>query len=158
MNSKVVITADENGNIISVSPNNPEYGSIRVESVVNQINNQGWLKPVKRTAFIKGLIKDLHDANFKSGQVLPGRIIVKESFAPFNPINPEKNLKIAGETGIVCRVDDQPIYRQTFYTEDSNAQDELITHNNGEEIREVQAATRTMSWLNKADIEALAAL
>lgn len=158
MSSKAIITADQDGNIISVSPNNPEYGSIRVESVVNQINNQGWLKPVKRTAFIKGLVKDLHAANFKAGQVLPGRIVVKESFFPFNPINPEKGLKIAGETGIVCRVDDQPIYRQTFYTEDANAQDELITHNNGDEIREVQAATRTMTFLNKADIEMLAKL
>lgn len=147
MNNKVTVTADQNGNIVGVSPNNPEFGFVRVEQHTSQINTQGWLKLVKRSALIKGSVKDLVAANFKVGQQLPGKIVVKESFAPFNPINPEKDLKIAGDTGIICRVDDQPIYRQSFYTADENANDEIIMHTNAEEIREVQAATRNLYQL-----------
>ena len=149
MTTKVRVTADVNGNIIGVSQNNPEYGYVRVEQTVSQINPQGWLRNVKRSALIKGLVKDLVDAGFNEGQELPGRIVVVESLVPFNQENPDRDLKVAGSTGIVCRVDDQPIYRQSFYTSNDNAQDELIMHTNTTEIREVQAASRTLVSLNQ---------
>jgi hypothetical protein len=46
------------------------------------------------------------------------------------------DLKYAGKTGVVCRFFDEPIYRQSFYTENVNEQDELIQHTNTDEIRE----------------------
>jgi hypothetical protein len=155
---KVTIAADQHGNIIGVSPNNPEYGYVRVQQVANSINTQGWLRRSKRSALIKGKVQDLLEANFTDGQELPGKIVVIESHTPFNPENPERDLKIAGDTGIVCRVDDQPIYRQTFYTPNENSQDELITHTNSEEIRDVQAASKALSVLNKRELSALAEL
>lgn len=145
--SKVVVTADASGNVIGVSKNNPEYGYVRVEQTVNQFNDRGWLRVVKRSALIKGQIKDLVDAGFAAGKQLPGKIVVVESFRPFNPENPDRDLKIAGDTGVICRVDDEPIYRQTFYTLNENAVDELIMHNNTEEIREVQLAQKTVKEL-----------
>jgi len=151
MTSKVTVKADEHGNVIVVSQNNPEYGSIRVEQSSHQINSKGWLKLTKRSAFIKGLVTDLVAADFKAGQQITGKIVVKESFTPFNPTNPERDLKIAGDTGIICRVDDQPIYRQSFFTSDNNATDELITHTNTEEIREVQAITRSLYDLQELE-------
>lgn len=151
MTTKVRVTADQNGNIIGVSPNNPEYGYIRVEQGCTVINPLGWLKNTKRSALIKGTVKDLLDANFTEGQELPGRIIVVESHNPFNPENPDRDLKIAGDTGVICRVDDQPIYRQTFYTSNESAQDELIMHTNTQEIREVQAATRVLNKISRKD-------
>lgn len=151
MTSKVTVKADEHGNVIVVSQNNPEYGSIRVEQSSHQINSKGWLKLTKRSAFIKGLVTDLVAADFKTGQQITGKIVVKESFTPFNPTNPERDLKIAGDTGIICRVDDQPIYRQSFFTSDNNATDELITHTNTEEIREVQAITRSLYDLQELE-------
>lgn len=157
-NEKVKVIADKYGSIISVSPNNPEYGYIRVEQVANVINSEGWLRKTRRTALIKGTIKDLEDAKFEKGQELPGKIVVIESFKPFYAQNPDRDLKIAGDSGVVCRVDDQPIYRQTFYTPDENAKDELIMHNNGDEIREVNAATRALSILSPREEEALADL
>lgn len=147
--SKVVVTADKSGNIIGVSENNPEYGYVRVEQSGSFINDQGWLRVSKRSALIKGLVKDLVETGFTEGQELDGKIVVVESLTPFNPENPDRDLKIAGETGVVCRIDDQPIYRQTFYTTNVNNQDQLIMHNNSEEIREVQAAQRTISILDK---------
>ena len=145
--SKVRVTADINGNVIGVSQNNPEYGYVRVEQSVTQISEAGWLKPVKRSALIKGRVEDLAQAGFVEGHELSGKIVVKESLTPFNPENPDKDLKIAGQTGVVCRIDDQPIYRQTFFTSNQEAFDELITHDNTTEIREVQLAQKEISSL-----------
>ena len=145
--SKVVVTADINGNVIGVSKNNPEYGYVRVEQTAIQINEQGWLRNVKRSALIKGLVKDLVEAGFRAGKEMPGKIVINESLNPFNPENPDRDLKIAGDTGVVCRIDDQPIYRQAFYTTNVDAQDQLIMHTNTEEIREVQSAQRAVSAL-----------
>jgi len=146
--SKVVVTADKNGNVVGVSEKSPEYGYVRVEQSGSFINDQGWLRISRRSALIKGLVKDLVETGFNEGQELNGKIIVIESLVPFNPENPDRDLKIAGETGVVCRIDDQPIYRQSFYTTNENLQDQLIMHTNSEEIREVQAAQRAISKLS----------
>lgn len=153
--SKVRVTADINGNVIGVSQNNPEYGYVRVEQSVTQISEAGWLKPVKRSALIKGKVDDLAQAGFVDGFELSGKIIVKESLTPFNPENPDKDLKIAGQTGVVCRIDDQPIYRQTFFTSNQEAYDELITHDNTLEIREVQLAQKEISSLKNSALNQL---
>lgn len=140
--SKVRVTADINGNVIGVSQNNPEYGYVRVEQSVTQINETGWLKPVRRSALIKGKVEDLAQAGFVEGHELSGKIIVKESLTPFNTDNPDRDLKIAGSTGVVCRIDDQPIYRQTFFTSNQEAYDDLMIHDNADEIRDVQMAQK----------------
>jgi hypothetical protein len=147
MSNKVTVAADKNGNVIGVSANNPDYGYFRVEQSTTQINEQGWLRNVKRSALIKGKVEDLMNTNYKEGTEIPGKIVVRESLEPFNPINPDRDLKIAGDTGVICRIDDQPIYRQTFFTSNLNAYDELITHNNSEEIREVQTAQKAITSL-----------
>lgn len=145
--SKVTVTADQDGNVIGVSENNPEYGYIRVEHLTTQINEEGWLKNVKRSALIKGKVEDLMSCNYEEGSEITGKIVVRESLTPFNPKNPDKDLKIAGITGIICRIGDQPIYRQTFFTTNLLAQDEFIMHDNGDEIRDVKGAQREMSSL-----------
>jgi hypothetical protein len=142
--NKVTVAADKNGNVIGVSQNNPEYGYVRVEQVAIQISHDGWLKNAKRSALIKGKVEDLTQAGFKQDMTLPGKIVVVESLVPFNPENPDRDLKIAGDTGVICRVNDQPIYRQSFYTTNENAYDELLGHTNAEEIKEVQTAIKNL--------------
>ncbi len=144
MNSKVTVAADLQGNVIGISKNNPEYGYVRVEQNVVSFNNEGWMRSSTRSALIKGKVEDLVAFGFKENQTLLGKIVVKESLTPFNTENPDRDLKLAGDTGVVCRLDDQPIYRQSFYTQDENAIDELISHTNKEEIRETQAATKQL--------------
>jgi hypothetical protein len=144
---KVVVSADQNGNVIGVSENNPEYGYVRVEQTGSFINDQGWLRISRRSALIKGLVKDLVETGFSAGQEIAGKIVVIESLTPFNSENPERDLKIAGDTGVICRYDDQPIYRQSFYTSNMNANDQFIVHTNSQEIKEVQAAQRSISAL-----------
>lgn len=154
MDTKVTITADKDGNIIGISQKNPEYGYVRVEQVIPVIDNNGWFRLSKRSALIKGKVSELVDAGFKADMELPGKIIIRESLVPFNPDMPERDLKIAGDSGVICRVDDQPIYRQSFYTTNVNLQDELIQHTNTEEIKEVLAALREMSKLTVRRSEA----
>lgn len=141
---QVKVTADKNGNVIRVSEKNPEYGHIRVEQEVFQINNRGWLASKMRTALIHGNVKELQKTGYREGTLIPGKIVIVESMQPFNSEDPDKDLKIAGTTGIICRLDDQPIYRQTFYTPNQNAFDELISHTNGEEIKDVLNAQKLM--------------
>lgn len=151
MDNKVRVVSDDNGNVINVSEKSPEYGYVRVEQNASTISTNGWLRLTKRSSLIKGKVEDLVKAGFKDGSALPGKLVVVESFEPFDTNNPERDLKFAGVTGVVCRVDDQPIYRQTVYTTNPDAQDQLIMHNNAEEIREVQAASRAMSSLLATD-------
>jgi hypothetical protein len=134
MNKEVVkVIGDENNSAVHTSTN-PEYGYIRVQQATTTFNN-GWMRPEIRTALIHGKLEDLMNAEFKPGMELPGKIVVKEGLVPFTS-NAQKELKVAGETGVVCRVDDQPIYRTSYYTSNPNEQDVLIQHTNGEEIRE----------------------
>ena len=153
MYSKVVVKADENGNVIGVFKNNPEYGYVRVEQVAPVISDTGWLKTAKRSSFIKGKIEDLQKLSYKANQEIPGKIVVVESLIPFNMENADRDLKVAGDTGVICRYDDQPIYRRSFYTTNTKIEDEVIHHTNADEIREVQAAQRelTSSIVKKRD-------
>ena len=79
------------------------------------------------------------------GQDLPGNILIKESLEPFNSKNPERDLKVAGDTGIVCRFEGNPIYRKTYYSVSSNAQDVFIQHDNVAELRAAYGASKTNS-------------
>jgi hypothetical protein len=139
MNSmaNVIVTTDSNGNFIGVSKNNPEYGYVRVEQSVVTINDKGWLRLSKRSALIKGKVEDLKNSGIQANSVLPGKIIIKESHEPFNVENPDRDLKIAGVSGVICRVGDMPIYRQSFYTENLTEGDVLIMHSNTDEIKEI---------------------
>jgi len=145
--NKVTVAANKDGNIIGISENSPEFGYIRVEQNAPVINERGWLRFSKRSSLIKGKVEDLLQCNYKAGQEIQGRIVVVESLTPFNTENPDRDLKLAGDTGVVCRIDDQPIYRQSFFTTNVDAVDELITHDNADEIREVQEAQKAMSGL-----------
>ena len=143
MNTKVLVTADALGAVIGISQNNPEYGYVRVQQTIPTIDHNGWVRVQVRSALLKGKLDDLQVINYRKDQELPGKIIIRESLMPFNPQNPDRDLKIAGDSGVICRVDDQPIYRQSFYTTDANATDELIMHTNADEIREVQAIQKS---------------
>lgn len=135
-NSKVKIVADPiTGSVIHLSTNNPEYGYIKLEQVKTVIDDNGFLKKQIMSALIHGPVGILKEMNYKADQELEGRIVVQESLTPWNKKNPENDLKIAGKTGIVCRIENQPIYRRTIYTEKENVVDTFIAHDNGQELR-----------------------
>ena len=140
MNSKVIVTADPTTNsVINVSKNKPEWGYIRVEQVRTMIDDNGFLKRKSVSAIVPALLEDLQASGFFAGQQLDGKIIVEESLEPFNEKTPERDLKIAGETGIVCTLGGLPIYRRTKFSFDGNVSDTLIKHDNVDQLRAAYA-------------------
>ena len=152
--SKVRVTADVNGNVVTISEKNPEFAHIRVEQESFMYDENGWLRAKVLSALIHAETETLLKMGYSADQELPGNIIVKESLTPFQTNDPDRDLKYAGKTGVICRVDDQPIYRKTFYTENKESNHELIQHTNSDEIRAALAvqpstASAFMSALNK---------
>lgn len=141
MNSKVKVTADEAGNVVIVSKNNPEWAHIRVEQSRIVIDDNGFARKRVISALVHGTVEDLKSFGWAKGVDLPGRIVFKESLEPFNTAQPERDYKIAGKTGIVCCQDAQPIYRKTFYTLNTSAEDISVAHNNIEDIRAAYATS-----------------
>jgi hypothetical protein len=137
---KVAVTAGPSGQAIVTSKDSPEFGYVRVAQDRNIVDERGWLRNKTIAALILGSVLDLKKAGYQNGQELEGKIVIKESLTPFNKKNPEKDLKVAGKTGITCMVGESPIYRKAFYSMDANAQDVLVEHTNVEAIRAKYAA------------------
>lgn len=135
MDSKILVTADKAGCVIVKSASNHEYGHIRVEQTRMVIEEGGFARRKKLSALIPGTIVDLKGFGWSAGQEVEGKIIIKESLSPFNKKDPERDFKVAGQSGIVCSIDGAPIYRKHFFTMNMKAVDELLQHDNGEEIK-----------------------
>ena len=116
--TQVNVSADELGNVIRQSNNNSEYGFIRLTQKRVTFGGSSWVKSSDLSTILHGKLDDLQDLGLKATDSLTGKIIIKESIVPFNNNDADRDLKIAGETGIVCSVDGQPIY---------NDNNELIT-------------------------------
>tara|TARA_R110001599_G_scaffold65178_7_gene183674 strand:- start:2623 stop:3216 length:594 start_codon:yes stop_codon:yes gene_type:complete len=138
MQNKVQIIADELGNVIRVSQNNQEYGYVRLSDNSFQINN-GFMQKKEVTTLLHGKVEDLREMGIQNMKELQGKIVVKEQLEPFSSTNSDRDLKIAGKTGIICCVDGQPIYRKTMFTADITAEDIMLDHTNGSDIREANA-------------------
>lgn len=135
MKSKVKVTGDELGNVITQSVNNPEYGYVRVEQIKTTIDDNNFLRRKSVSALIQGNLVDLQAEGYFAGQELPGKIVVVESINPFNSKNPARDIKHAGNTGIICTIEGLPIYRKTVYSLSTNAEDIFIKHDNVEQIK-----------------------
>lgn len=140
--NKVKVVADEFGNVIRVSQNNPEYGFVRVEQDAIEVSN-GWVRRKVRSSIIPGLVSDLKAIGWEANQELSGKITVKESLDPIMESNPDFGVKRAGQDGPVCLFEDQAIYRRTYYTLDTEDQDVFIQHTNVDEIRESNSSRGT---------------
>jgi len=147
MQSKVQIVPDDLGNVIRVSKNNSEYAHVRIIQEKVGFTANGWVKKTTLSTLIHGTAADLEEIGIAKKKTLPGKIVVKESLNPFSTNNPDRDLKIAGETGVICVSEDQPIYRKTFYVLNDKDEDVLIPHTNKEEIVEAQSGTKGLENL-----------
>jgi len=152
---KVTIVQDDLGNVIRVSKNNPEYGHVRVTQDRVGFSATGWVKKQSKSTLIHGTVEDLKATGIQDAKELPGCIYTREQLEPFNAEDPDRDLKIAGATGIICAKDGEPIYRRSFYDATGTQQDELVAHNNGDAIREANAdSDNTDSMVDpKSDVE-----
>ena len=124
------------GNVIRQSSSNSEYGYVRLRQKRVTFGVNGWVKSSNVSTLIHGKLEDLQEMGFKANESLSGKIIIRESLEPFSKNDPERDYKYAGDTGIICCVDGQPIYRKTFFVPNVDAEDVLIAHTNGDAIRE----------------------
>lgn len=150
MQNKVQIVPDDFGNVIRVSQNNSEFGHVRLQQERVTFGNTGWVNRKTVSTLLHGKVEDLREMGIQNMKELPGKIVIRESLEPFNSTDPDRDLKIAGDTGIICCQDGQPIYRKTMYTADANAEDVLVAHNNGDAIREANSNSSTATKLKAA--------
>jgi len=138
--SKVKVTAHPEGYVVVRGANNPKWGYIRVEQIRMNIDDKtGIAKREKVSALIPGLVTDLKGFGFADGQEISGKIRIVEQLIPFNKKDPDKDLKVAGNSGVVCCVGDEPIYRKHFYTQNEALADVKIHHDNDDEIKAARA-------------------
>jgi hypothetical protein len=152
MQNKVQIIPDDLGSVIRVSQNNSEFGHVRLQQERVTFGNTGWVNRKTVSTLLHGKVEDLREMGIQNMKELPGKIVIRESLEPFNSTDPDRDLKIAGDTGIICCQDGQPIYRKTMYTADVNAEDVLVAHNNGEAIREANGNSSTATKLKAATV------
>lgn len=134
-NSKVQIIADEMGNKIRVSKNNPEYAHVRIVQEKTWIAPSGWVRKREMSTLLHGTVDDLKDVGISKMKYLPGQIVIKEQCEPFNEDNPDRDLKMAGDTGVICCRHGEPIYRKCFYDATCTDTDELVNHTNSSDIK-----------------------
>jgi hypothetical protein len=134
MNSKVVVTANEKGEVV-IPTENPSIGYSRVSQTVRTVDENGWLRPEKRSALVKGPIGELRAMGLYAGSELSGNIVVRESLTPFNKKDPKKDLKRAGDGGPICTFQGMPVYRTCIWDPTGTKQDEFVSHDNVDEIR-----------------------
>ena len=118
------------------------------------------MKRSTRSTLIHGTVEDLEATGLASKKELAGQIVIREQFEPFNEKNPDRDLKIAGDTGIVLIGTnpetgemDAPIYRKTFYSMDSDEQDTLVTHTNSNAIREANGLEPKKATISKDELD-----
>jgi len=141
MQTKVNIIADDMGNVIRQSSTNSEFGHVRLQQERVTFGNTNWVKRSVLSTLLHGKLSDLQSLGLTDKTTLPGKIVIKESLEPFNTTDAERDYKYAGETGIICCQDGQPIYRKTFYVTDTAAEDILVAHTNGQDIREANGGS-----------------
>lgn len=147
MNPFVIVSSDEDENVIVPTKNDNGYIRLTQERMI--INKKGWINVKPVSTLVQGEITMLEKLDWKANQQLRGQIVIKESLEPFNSANPERDYKIAGETGVVCCIDGQPIYRKTFYDLSGQDNDILLEHTNQEEIK--RAADKLQTIANELD-------
>jgi hypothetical protein len=146
MNSKVKVVANATtGAIINVSENNPDYAYIRLEQTKAIVDDNGFLKNRTVSALLQGDTQELTNLGWFVGQDLPGKICIKESLEPFNSKNPDRDLKVAGETGIICTVEGSPIYRKTVWDPTGSKAETFVQHDNVEELRAAYEASKVQN-------------
>jgi len=107
-------------------------------------NGSDELKVLKTNMFnddakLQGIVELL---DLKIGDQYPDRVlVVEESLTPFSQANPNRDIKVAGSTGVPCLLDDQPIYRRVKLAP-VGTNSVFIAHNNIDAIRKAMTASR----------------
>jgi hypothetical protein len=138
--------------MISVNPNKPEYGSIRLATTTYDTTG-GFLNKVRRVHFQSGKVEDLMSfadtLNLKVGanysEAIPSRIIVEEQNVPFYE---GQGAKINPSTGEIVSVNGGQVYRQTRLVNTSSSDQDIL-------LKEGVATKAVASELTATDLPEL---
>lgn len=109
---KVIVMGNGHGGCIEADVDEPEEYSIIVR--------QG-----DRFAMLIGDINLMMETGLQAGdEIKNGRIVVKESFEPVDPDNPEYMIK--RKNGLICRKDGKVIYSHSYFTYNRQDFDQII--------------------------------
>ena len=147
MDGKVIVTAIGK-DVVVVSRNNPAYGHIRVKQRRLIVSSSGHGKLKEYTSLMSGTVKDLRQLGWVKDQEIEGKIIIKEQTFPFNNNKPEKDIKLAGEGSVPCKLQGKIIYRKLVYCQDPEAKDVFVIHDNMDEIKKAYANRKKRQTLN----------
>ena len=139
--NKVQIVPDELGNVVRQSSKNSEYGFVRLTQSKVGYSATGWVKSSNLSTLLHGKMEDFKSLGIEKKKNMPGNIVVKESTQPFSQTDPDRDLKYAGDTGVICCSHGEPIYRKCIFDATGLQEDELIPHTNGDAIREANGQT-----------------
>ena len=153
-NQSCQVSPDEQGNAIRVSKNNSDYGHVRLTQDRVIFNANGWVNKKTLTTLIHGTVEDLQSMNFSTDAPLNGKIVVREQLEAFNEKDGDRDLKMAGNTGIVCCAHGEPIYRKTFYDASGTMEDTYVAHTNGDAIREANAGDNELEQITEQEVKA----
>jgi hypothetical protein len=123
MNTVTVVAHPTTGAIITPSTNNPEWGTVRVDSQSVEFNN-GIMNTRNRTAFIRGEIKNLKQMFTRAGQVLQGKIIKETSFQPFYA---GQKAVVNPQTGEMVMKNGSEFYQNYVFTTNLSETDREVT-------------------------------
>jgi hypothetical protein len=148
--SEVYVAGDSMGNVITVSNNNPEYGWITLKQDFTEVSN-GWINNKIRSTIIMSTVDTLEKLNLAEGEIMEGRIVIREQTEPFS--TPDRDVKRAGAEGpVLVDANGNTIYRRTFFVSQSaindnpaEGEDVLIPYANVEEVKAFNASQRNLT-------------
>ena len=139
--NKVEIVPNDQGAKIRVSANNPEYAHVLLVQNKTWIAPSGWVRQRRMSTLLNGKTELIQELGLNKKKYLPGQIVIKEQLEPFScSSDGDRDIKYAGDTGVICCKDGEIIYRKCFYDASSTDTDVLVQHTNGDAIREANAA------------------
>lgn len=137
MKTKVIVKAHpETNQVLTANANKADWSTVRLEQSTPVMRGR-ILNVDKRVAFVTGPTELFKQLNLTADTEYPvsGKLVVKEALEPFYE---GQQPKVASGTTVVCRKDDQPIYREVQFTQDMSEADVFIAHTNSVEIKEAQ--------------------
>lgn len=152
----VKIAPSESGQLITAT-SNPDYGYMRVVEKKTSVQGR-WSRTEERSALVLGTIDSLVDIvkSARNGE-MPGRIVYQDYLQSQMPDHVRKDLvgkrdeeealessfRRAGADGPYLTIGGERIVRYKFYDESGSTSDIILQHDNGDAIREHQAAQAT---------------
>jgi len=147
MKNQVVVIANKNSGLVFNSTgisakDGKEYGWYTVQSTF--VDRSGAMDKVTVLTALRSTSADAFNAApLAAGELLDGKIVVKESTIK-NPFRANQEPKRKGKDGGILLFNGLPIYRETEFTTDLNAQNVLVAYTSEAPV----AATTASAKLN----------